>query len=229
MHPITVGEILLRVSLAFLAGFAVGWEREARGRPAGLRTNILACVAAAVAMIVAECLLERAAVLGSDSVRADPARLGAGILAGIGFLGGGTILRHENFIRGVTTAATLWTVTILGLAFGAGLFALGGIGVAFALVTLALLSALEKRLKSDWYAMLKLTAGLGAVSEEEVRKKLESLGATVQAIKLTYLLEKKQQTIFCDLKIKRPERFEFSAKALDFLCRLPGVQEVSWE
>lgn len=229
MHPITVGEILLRVFLAFLAGFAVGWERETRGRPAGLRTNILACVAAAVAMIVAECLLAGAAANGSNSIRADPARLGAGILAGIGFLGGGTILRHENFIRGVTTAATLWTVTVLGLAFGAGLFALGAIGVAFALITLALLSALEKRLKSDWYATLKLTARLDVISEDQIRRQLESLGATVQATKLTYSIEKKQQTVFFDLKIKRPDRFELSAKALKALSQIQGVQELSWE
>ncbi len=229
MNQITIGDILLRIGLAFVAGFALGWERETRGRPAGLRTNILACVAAAVAMIIAECLMGRAAAGSSASVRADPARLGAGILAGIGFLGGGTILRHENFIRGVTTAATLWTVTILGLAFGAGLFALGGIGAAFALVALTLLSALEKRLKSDWYATLKLTAGLDILSEEQIRNQLESCGATVQALKLCYNVEHKQQTIVCDLKIKRPHRFELSATILKSLSQMQGVREVSWE
>lgn len=229
MDQITIGDIILRVSLAFLAGFALGWERETRGRPAGLRTNILACVAAAVAMMIAQYLEAHAAAGANASVRADPARLGAGILAGIGFLGGGTILRHENFIRGVTTAATLWTVTVLGLAFGAGFFALGGIGVAFALVTLVLLSALEKKLKSDWFAMLRLTATLDSISEEQVRNQLEALGAAVQNVKLTYQIEKRQQIMLCDLKIKRPERFEIPAKALKALSQIQGVQEVSWE
>ncbi len=229
MEQLPVWDIMLRIWLAFLAGFAVGWERETRGRPAGLRTNILACVAAAVAMIIAESLVGRAAGSGNASVRADPARLGAGILAGIGFLGGGTILRHENFIRGVTTAATLWTVTILGLAFGAGLFVLGGIGVAFALITLAWLSSLEKRLKSDWYASLTINAALDCLTQEQVRIHLERLGITLQAIKASYHVENKQLTITCDIKLKRPERFEISEKVLRDLSQVPGVQEVRWE
>jgi len=97
MSPITVPEVLLRVSLAFMAGLALGWERETHGRPAGLRTNILACVASALAMIVSQVLfVESAAATPTGSVRADPARLGAGILTGIGFLGGGTILTWRN-------------------------------------------------------------------------------------------------------------------------------------
>jgi putative Mg2+ transporter-C (MgtC) family protein len=125
MSSITFQEVLLRVLLAFVAGIALGWERETHGRPAGLRTNILACVASAVAMILSERLfIESAAATPTGSVRADPALLGAGILTGIGFLGGGTILRHENFVHGVTTAATLWLGTVLGLAFGSGLFLL---------------------------------------------------------------------------------------------------------
>jgi len=111
----------LRVGLTFVTGFIVGWERESHGRPAGLRTNILACVAAAVSMIISEILFVQSAVITpTGSVRSDPARLGAGILTGIGFLGAGTILRHENFVRGITTAATLWLVTVLGPAFGSG-------------------------------------------------------------------------------------------------------------
>src|SRR5512133_1704068 len=140
MSHIDIGEILIRLSLAFGAGLLVGWERESHGRPAGLRTNILACLAAAISMMVAQKLLADTGAGANPGIRADPARLGAGVLAGIGFLGAGTILRHENYIRGVTTAATLWTVTILGLAFGAGFFALGGIGVAFTIVALLFLS-----------------------------------------------------------------------------------------
>src|SRR5438874_967575 len=119
----------LRLSLAFAAGFIVGWERESHGRPAGLRTNILACVAAAVAMVLSEVLFIQSAAAATGSWRPDPARLGAGILTGIGFLGAGTILRHANVIRGVTTAASLWFVTVLGLAFGSGQIALGLIGL----------------------------------------------------------------------------------------------------
>src|SRR5437762_240743 len=121
MGTLTLWEMFLRLLMAFAAGFVVGWERESHGRPAGLRTNILACVAAALAMVVSEVLFAQgAAITATGAWRPDPARLGAGILTGIGFLGAGTILRHANMIRGVTTAATLWFVTVLGLAFGSG-------------------------------------------------------------------------------------------------------------
>src|SRR5437867_8496223 len=96
MLALSIPDIFLRLLLAFGAGFLVGWERESHGRPAGLRTNILACTAAALAMLISEVLFtQSAASAGSGSWRPDPARLGAGILTGIGFLGGGTILRHD--------------------------------------------------------------------------------------------------------------------------------------
>src|SRR5258706_1598343 len=130
MSSLSVREMFLRLLMAFLAGFVVGWERERHGRPAGLRTNFLACVAAALAMMVSEVLFTQSAVAlnPAASWRPDPARLGAGILTGIGFLGAGTIMRLSNFVRGVTTAASLWFVTVLGLTFGSGLFSLGFLG-----------------------------------------------------------------------------------------------------
>src|SRR2546423_3243772 len=147
MSSLTLWEMFLRLLMAFLAGFLVGWERESHGRPAGLRTNILACVAAALAMVVSEVLFAQSATAtATGSWRPDPARLGAGILTGIGFLGAGTILRHDNLIRGVTTAASLWFVTVLGLAFGSGLFVPGVIGLAIALMTLLSLPLVEKHI-----------------------------------------------------------------------------------
>src|SRR5947208_7485676 len=152
MASLSYADMFLRLLMAFLAGLAIGWERESHGRPAGLRTTILACVASAVAMMVSEILFAQSAATNpSASWRPGPARLGAGILTGIGFLGAGTILRHENVIRGVTTAATLWFVTVLGLAFGSGEFSLGFIGFGIALVTLFVLPRFEKHIRSDWY------------------------------------------------------------------------------
>src|SRR2546423_14039656 len=99
MEKLTYLGIFLRLLAAFGAGLVVGWERESHGRPAGLRTTILACVASAMAMIISEVLFaESAAAQPPISWRPDPARLGAGILTGIGFLGAGTVLRHANFV-----------------------------------------------------------------------------------------------------------------------------------
>src|SRR5438046_1346001 len=94
--PLTTEEIVLRIGLAFLAGIGLGWERERRGRAAGLRTVLLACMAAAVAMILAHYFAAEYAAMALRSGRSlngwsDPGRLAAGILTGIGFVGGGAI------------------------------------------------------------------------------------------------------------------------------------------
>src|SRR5262245_29943404 len=218
MGRLSTMDILFRILLAFLAGLLVGWERETHGRPAGLRTNILVCVASAMAMIISEVLPVQTAAAGlAASVRADPARLGAGILTGIGFLGAGTIIRHESFVRGVTTAATLWFVTVLGLAFGSGLFVLGGIGLGTAMVTLFALPRLEKHVKSDWYAALTVAGRLTSLTEDELKRRVESFGPKVLSMKLRYDLDGKRKTLIYELKLKRVERFEVANKIVDSL------------
>src|SRR5688572_10350944 len=123
----TTYDILLRVALSFMAGAILGLERESHGRAAGLRTTALACVAACLAMILAQFFISDP-MLKSANWKPDPGRLAAGVLTGIGFLGAGAIVREGVTVRGVTTAAVLWYVTILGLAFGSGHLALGMIG-----------------------------------------------------------------------------------------------------
>ncbi len=229
MSSLSVREMFLRLLMAFLAGFVVGWERESHGRPAGLRTNILACVAAALAMVVSELLFAQSAVsTATGSWRPDPARLGAGILTGIGFLGAGTILRHANVIRGVTTAASLWFVTVLGLTFGSGEFSLGFIGVGLALLTLYVLPVFEKHIQSDWYATLSVTAGLESFKEAELRDRIEALGPKLKAMRLNYDVEKKQKSLICELKLKRRNVFEVSSSVVAELTKCPGVLHVRW-
>ncbi len=226
---LTWGEMVLRVLMAFLAGFVVGWERESHGRPAGLRTNILACVASALAMIVSEALFAQSAALNpSVSWRPDPARLGAGILTGIGFLGAGTIMRHSNFVRGVTTAASLWFVTVLGLSFGSGLFALGFLGTGTALLTLFVLPRFEKHIQTDWYSTLTVTLAFEGVSEAGLRSRVEALGPVVKTIKFNHDQEKKQKTIIYELKLKKADLFEVSNRVVDDLTTCPGVVQVRW-
>jgi putative Mg2+ transporter-C (MgtC) family protein len=182
------------------------WSARATGRAAGLRTTVLACVAAALAMIISEILLLECA--GSSSAwRPDPARLGAGILTGIGFLGAGTIIRHANVIRGVTTAASLWFVTVLGLAFGSGELFLGLIGLGVALVALFLLPEVERHIQSDWYATLTVTTALDTLPEDELKQRLKASGVKVKTLELNYDLVKKQKTVSCELRLKRRGRF----------------------
>ena len=205
----------------------VGLERESHGRAAGLRTTALACVAAALAMIISEIMYIESAATGA-AWRPDPARLGAGILTGIGFLGAGTIIRHANVIRGVTTAASLWFVTVVGLAFGSGQFFPGFIGVGIALVTLFVLPEIERHIQSDWYATLTVTLELDALSEDQLKQRLKALGVKVKTVELNYDLVKKQKTVSCELRLKKPDLFEVSRKVVGDLKGCSGVLQIQW-
>ena len=109
--PIEV-EMVLRLLLAAALGAIIGYQRERAGKPAGLRTHILICEGSALFTV--------ASLYGFGSA-ADPARIAAGIVAGIGFLGAGAIIRREGgLVAGLTTAATIWAVAAVGLAAGAG-------------------------------------------------------------------------------------------------------------
>ena len=228
MGTLTAQDMFLRVGLAFLAGGIVGWERESHGRPAGLRTTILTCVAAAVAMVLSEVLFAQAASSNSGAWRPDPARLGAGILTGIGFLGAGTILRHANTIRGVTTAATLWFVTVLGLAFGSGEFALGLTGVALALLTLLVLPRFEQHIVVHVYSTLTVNADFTFMDESAFRRHIETLGPSVKAMRLHYDVETRKKTFVCDVKLTKSQQFEMPANVVNELSKLPGVLNVAW-
>lgn len=227
MDEPTFSVIVPRVMAAFAAGVLVGLERESHGRAAGLRTTTLACVASAVAMILSEMLFIESAAAG-NTWRPDPARLGAGILTGIGFLGAGTIIRQENVIRGVTTAASLWFVTVLGLAFGSGEFVLGLVGLLAAMLVLYLLPILEKQIQIDWYGTLTVTLGLDAMSEEELRRRLKAHGLKVKAMEFTCDLAAQQKTLTCELKMKRKAAFAISTQVLAELRTCPGVVQVKW-
>lgn len=109
--------VLLRLFLAFLFGGCVGMERERRGRTAGLRTHILVCLGACLTILCGVYIVE---ATGLDS---DPLRIGAQVISGIGFLGAGTIMMtRQNHIKGLTTAAGLWTTAAIGLALGCGFY-----------------------------------------------------------------------------------------------------------
>jgi putative Mg2+ transporter-C (MgtC) family protein len=130
-----------RLVLAAALGGLIGVERELKAKPAGLRTTLLICVGAAM---FTELSLQLALLAGtSESMRSDPARLAAQIIPGIGFIGAGAILHGRGRVTGLTTAATLWVVTAIGIAVGAGAY-VEAIGTTImVLITLLLLSKVE--------------------------------------------------------------------------------------
>src|SRR5689334_8411964 len=140
-------EIARRLAFTVAAGAVIGINRGERGRPAGLRTILLVAVAASVAMIEANLLLAARIRTGEALAQFDVMRLPLGVLSGIGFIGAGAILRRSHLLIGVTTAATLWFVTIMGLCFGAGQAGLGLPAFAIAAIVLWCLPWFERRMR----------------------------------------------------------------------------------
>lgn len=230
---IPCSELLLRIVPALGAGLVIGWERESHGRAAGLRTTILVCVAAAIAMVLSDCYFSESVAWVGQSGRSgswgpDPARLPAGILSGMGFLGAGAIIREGNVVRGVTTAAVLWFVTIIGLAFGSGHLTLGLMGWGVAMLVLFGLPKLESMIKSDRYGVLTVTTAMEGLSEADIQKRAVAAGAAVKRVRLDYDLEHQQRTIHCDLKYKRDCLADLSHGLVRDLAQCPAVIRVGW-
>lgn len=124
------GEVLMRLVLSCVMGGIIGYERQARHKSAGLRTNILVCLGSCLVMLLSQSLYQDV----EGKTNADPARLAAQVVSGIGFLGAGAIMKEGITVTGLTTAACLWVVAGVGLAVGAGFYA--GAGITTALVFL---------------------------------------------------------------------------------------------
>ncbi len=123
---------ILKLLAAAAAGALVGWDREIRDRPAGLRTHMLVCLTSTLLIIAAQMGVADNIMVGGTPVNADPARMAAGVVMGVGFLGAGTVFRRQDFVKGLTTAASIWAVAAIGIAigFGAWIHALAVSGLA---------------------------------------------------------------------------------------------------
>jgi putative Mg2+ transporter-C (MgtC) family protein len=131
--------IVIKIIMACVFGGLIGYEREKMNRPAGLRTHILVCLGATLVMISSEIIFQKYKGL----TNLDPARLGAQVISGIGFLGAGTILKDGLTVKGLTTAATLWATGCIGLAIGIGFYSGAFLTTFFILMILIVFKKLE--------------------------------------------------------------------------------------
>lgn len=173
--------ILGRLLLALLLGAAVGIERELSGKPAGLRTNILICVGAT--LLTELSLVAASGLVEHELVRADPARIAAQIVSGIGFIGAGTILISRGSVLGLTTAATLWVVAALGMAVGLHMYVVAVGGTVLVVATLFVLGRFEARVLEE-RARFTLEVTLeGAESDpEQVEAYMEGEGFSLERL-----------------------------------------------
>ena len=177
MSPVlTWGDVLLRLFVSLLAGAVIGINRGGQGKPAGLRTMMLVCLAGALAMILSNYLLATIGKGAGSFVQIDPMRLPLGVLTGVGFIGAGAIIQRSEFVVGVTTAATLWFVTIVGLCIGAGHIVLGIVATALGLGVLWGLVFVEGLLPRDLRATLTIAAAGDWRCERELVDRLRAAG-----------------------------------------------------
>lgn len=139
-------DVFLRLSVAVLVGAAVGWDREKRNKPAGLRTHILISLAAALFTVITfELHAEVSRV--SREINADPIRIIEAVTSGVAFLAAGAIIRGRGGVQGLTTGANMWLAGALGVACGSGYYSIALIACVFAILVLVVLARLEDKIE----------------------------------------------------------------------------------
>jgi putative Mg2+ transporter-C (MgtC) family protein len=229
--PVNLGwhDIALRLALTFVAGVIVGFDRGEHGRPAGMRTTLLLSLAACVAMIQANLLMASNGKTPDSFVVLDVMRLPLGILSGVGFIGAGAILRRDNLVLGVTTAATMWFVTVMGLCFGGGQLALGLAAFALSMLVLSAMKWVEDMLPRQRRGTLILTATVESLSESEFRAELQADGVEIASWGVSFVNPARTLTLNCEL-LWRPRRSHNEPPAVvGRLARRPGVEELEWK
>jgi putative Mg2+ transporter-C (MgtC) family protein len=151
--------IATKLVLAAVAGAIIGWEREMHGRPAGLRTHVLVSAGSCLMMVLSEgVFLKYGHLLADGIVRIDPGRIAAQVITGIGFLGAGVIIKEGMAVRGLTTAASLWMMSGIGMAFGLGMMNIGIFSTLLASGVLIILKKMDYLVKKDRFLRLSVVA-----------------------------------------------------------------------
>ena len=209
-------DIILKLGLATLLGGLVGLERELHNQPAGLRTHIIVCLGSTLIMLVS-------IQMQKFSEIADPSRIAAQVITGIGFLGGGAILRFGTSVRGLTTAACLWTVAAIGLAIGAEMFLAASIVTILVLLSMYLFDKIEKLfLPAKTYRTLLATAKDMPGLIGKIEKIAEENGFALKNVGINKLLVEKKIQITALVKV--PEVFEMEKISRE-ISALEGVEQ----
>ncbi|MEO6799970.1 MAG: MgtC/SapB family protein [Rhodanobacter sp.] len=219
-------EILIRLLLAAVLGAVIGVNRGRLEWAAGLRTHMLVCVGAALAMIVSA--FGFADVLKRPDIVLDPSRIAAQVISGIGFLGAGTILflQREQVIRGLTTAAGLWAVSAIGLAAGSGMFVAATAATLLIWMILALLKPIERRFIQTRNRRPRVTARLGGTPALAAIE--EVLSRHHLAMFKIILQRHDSGEDVVDILFERTVRTEQLATLVDSLRGIEGLRSVSY-
>jgi putative Mg2+ transporter-C (MgtC) family protein len=224
----SIADIAIRIALTILAAAVIGFERGESGKAAGLRTTLLVGLAACLAMIQMNFLLTVEGKTSGSFAVMDVMRLPLGILSGVGFIGAGAIFQRNNLVVGVTTAATLWYVTVLGLLFGGGQIWLGITGAVIGVVVVELLRLAESRLPRERRAGLRIRWDTSRVSEKDVLALIVAPGLAVERAGNTVSGVTGAQEVRLRLRWRAVSIEEQPPQLVEMLGRQRGVLDVRW-
>lgn len=227
--PLHWTDIVLRLALTLLAGLLLGFNRTEHGKAAGMRTMVLVCEAAAVAMLQVNVLLPMAGRPADSFVMNDLMRLPLGILTGVGFIGGGAILRRGNLVTGVTTAATLWLGTVIGLCLGGGQIALGVAATALGVFALWVLKWIEAALPREQYARLSVEAAANGPGEAEIRRGIERGGLRIVKASVRQDVSRDSRNFAFLVRDFRRVGDTSTPRLVDELAGMAGVTKIQWD
>ncbi len=220
MIPTT--EIIIRLLLGAVVGGIIGFERSAHGRAAGFRTHLLVCVAGVLIMTVSE-YYHYLSQWDPSYVRVDPARLAAGAITGVGFLGAGVIVKSGLNVQGLTTAACLWIVSAIGLSIGSGLYIAAIVSFVITYLALWLLRMVEDRMPRLVYRFIRVITENGG-DEEAITSVFRKYKATVSNIDYEKDVEKKESSF--EITIALSDRTSMK-RIVEEIASLGGVKRVA--
>lgn len=230
--PLTIDwtEIAFRLGLTILAGSLLGFNRSERGMAAGLRTTLLVCLAASISMIQVNLLLVTKGKEHDSFIELDLMRLPLGVLTGMGFIGAGAILKRGDRVSGITTAATLWMATTLGLCFGGGQYGLGLAALALSILTLWALKSPEGSIHQERRGILTLNIVEGGPEEDELRMLLETRGITITSWAVTYKRKGRsiRRQIRCEVQWPTSQNNPRVPELVRQLSTREGVRVLRW-
>jgi putative Mg2+ transporter-C (MgtC) family protein len=220
--------ITLRLLLTLLAGALLGADRSKSGHAAGLRTTMLIMLAASIAMIQMNLLIPTNGKPQNSYAVMDLMRLPLGILTGVGFIGAGAIVRKNELIMGVTTAATMWFATVVGLCLGGGQLILGSVSTLIGYGVIRGLHLVERRVETKQLANLDITVLGDALLTSELREKLEAATIHIKSLSVTHCIPEQQRKFECEVRWSSRQGAAVVPHVLAELERMPGIVKLSW-
>lgn len=218
-------ELLGRILVAAILGGTIGLERDRRGRPAGLRTHMIVALASATFMVVSTYFLRSQHYRPGEPIDVDVSRIAAAIVTGIGFLGGGAIMRTGVNVHGLTTAAGLWLVGAIGMAAGGGMYVVALFSTGLGLLALDVLRRLED--KDDVTRWFRADLSMqGVTGVDDLVARLERIGARSRAARTERDLEHQALEVHLDIGLPRTADPAALTRALE---EAPGVRRVRVE